>query len=116
MQFKLLLALTDDSKVDAILKAARGAGATGATVITGARGEGRKPEKTFLGLDLSSHRNVVILVVEEHLSRRILEEIAEAGQFDPEPGTGIAVQIAIEDAIGLTAQIRELSKKVGEEI
>ena len=116
MQFKLLLALTDDAKVDAVLEAARNAGATGATVITGARGEGLKPEKTFLGLDLSRHRNVVLLVVEEHLSRTILESIAEAARFDAEPGSGIALQIAIEDAVGLSTQIRELAKKVGEEI
>lgn len=116
MQFKLLLALTDDSNVETVLDAARGAGATGATVITGARGEGLKPEKTFLGLDLSRHRNIVLLVVEEHLSRGILEEIAKAAQFDDEPGSGIAVQIAIEDAVGLATQMRELAKKVGDEI
>jgi CTP:molybdopterin cytidylyltransferase MocA len=116
MKFKLLLALTDDAKVDAVLKAARSAGATGATVITGARGEGLKPEKTFLGLDLSRHRNIVLLVVEEHLSRSILEGIADAGHFDAEPGSGIAVQIAIEDAVGLSSQIRELAKKVGDDL
>lgn len=116
MQFKLLLVLTDDSRVDAVLDAAREAGSTGATVITGARGEGLKQEKTFLGLDLSQHRNVILLVVEEHLSRGILERIAEAGEFDEKPGSGIAVQIAIEDAVGLTSQIRELARKVGDEI
>ena len=116
MKFKLLLALTDDAKVDAVLTASRTAGATGATVITGARGEGLKPEKTFLGLDLTRHRNVVVLVVEEHLSRSILEGIAAAAGFDAEPGSGIAMQIAIEDAVGLSSQIRELAKKVGEEI
>jgi hypothetical protein len=116
MKFKLLLALTDDAKVDAVLKASRGAGATGATVITGARGEGLKPEKTFLGLDLSRHRNIVLLIVEEHLSRSILEGITEAAGFDAEPGSGIAVQIAIEDAVGLSSQIRELAKTVGDEI
>jgi CTP:molybdopterin cytidylyltransferase MocA len=116
MKFKLLLALTDDTKVDVVLKTARGAGATGATVITGARGEGLKPEKTFLGLDLSRHRNIVLLVVEEHLSNSILKGIAEAARFDAEPGSGIAMQIAIEDAVGLSSQIRELTKKVGNEI
>lgn len=116
MKFKLLLALTGDDKVDAVLKAARSAGATGVTVITGARGEGLKPEKTFLGLDLSRHRNIVLLVVEEHLSRSILDRIAQAARFDEEPGSGIAMQIGIEDAVGLSSQIRELTKKLGDEI
>lgn len=116
MRFKLLIALTDDAKVDTVLDTARAAGATGATVITGARGEGLKPEKTFLGLDLSRHRNIVLLVVEEHLSSSILESIAEVAQFDTEPSSGIAIQIAIEDAVGLSSQIQELTKKVGDEI
>ena len=116
MQFKLLFALVSDAKVDAVLDAARAAGATGATVITGARGEGLRPEKSFFGLDLSRHRNIVILVVEEHMSRRILEKVAEAGRFDAEPGSGIAVQVAVEDAIGMTSQIQDLSRKVGDEL
>ena len=116
MQFKLLLGLVDDAKVDAVLSAARHSGATGATVITGARGEGLKAEKTFFGLDLSRHRNIVLLVVEEHLSRTILESMADAGQFDTDPGSGIAVQLAIEDAVGLSSQIRALAEKVGDEI
>lgn len=115
MKFKLLLVLTGDDKVDAVLKAARSAGATGATVITGARGEGLKPEKTFLGLDLSRHRNIVLLAVEEHLSRSILQGIADAAKFDAEPGSGIALQIPVEDAVGLSSQIRELTKKLGDE-
>jgi nitrogen regulatory protein PII len=116
MQFKLLLALVDDRKVNKVLKAAREAGATGATVITSARGEGLTPQKTFLGLDLAGQRDMVLLVVEEHLSRRILEKIADAGQFETEPGSGIAFQLAIEDAVGLSSQIKELSKKVAEEL
>lgn len=116
MQFKLLVVLADESKVRPVLKAAREAGATGATVITSARGEGLKPEKTFFGLDVTRHRDIILLVVEEHLSRSILEQIAEAGQFDGEPGSGIAFQVDIEDAIGLTSQIEALSKRVGEEL
>jgi nitrogen regulatory protein PII len=116
MQFKPLLALTDEAKVEPILKAARSAGATGATVITSARGEGLKREKTFLGLDLTRHRDIIMMVVEEHLSRGILESVAAAGHFDGEPGSGIAFQVDIEDAIGLTSQINALSQRVGDEI
>jgi hypothetical protein len=116
MRFKLILVLTDDDRVDVVMRAARSAGATGATVITGVRGEGLVPEKTFFGLDLSRHRNIVLLVVEEHLSRTILESIAEAARFDAEPGTGIAVQIGVEDAVGLEAQIRALARKVEDEL
>jgi nitrogen regulatory protein PII len=116
MQFKLLLALVEEARVEPILKAAREAGATGATVITSARGEGLVPQKTFFGLDLTSQRDIVLLVVEEHLSRTILEAVAEAGRFESEPGTGIVLQVAIEDAIGLTSQIKAVSKKVEDQL
>jgi nitrogen regulatory protein PII len=116
MRFKLILVLTEDERVEAVLGAAREAGATGATVITSARGEGLMPKKTFFGLDLARQRDVVLLVVEEHLSRSILEAIEKAARFDTEPGSGIALQIAIEDAVGLSSQIRALAKKVEDEL
>ncbi|MEJ2119294.1 MAG: P-II family nitrogen regulator [Alphaproteobacteria bacterium] len=95
---------------------AREAGATGATVITSARGEGLNPKKTFLGLDLAGQRDVVLLLVEQHMSRQILETVAAAGRFEEEPGTGIAFQVDIEDAIGLKSQIATLEKQIEDQI
>ena len=114
MNFKLILALVDETKADSILKAAREAGATGATVITSVRGEGLVPKKTFLGLDLAAPRDVVLLVVEDHLSSRILENVASAGHLDTERGAGIAIQLAIEATVGLGGQIEELSQRRGD--
>ncbi len=116
MHFKLILALVEDDKTNDVLDAAREAGATGATVITNARGEGLIQTKTFLGLNLTSARDVVMFLVEEHLSRSILEKIAEAGEFDSQPGTGIALQVDVEDAVGVSEQIRELAEVVEEEL
>jgi nitrogen regulatory protein PII len=50
MHFKLIIALVEDDKTDAVLNAARDSGATGATVINQARGEGLERSPTFLGL------------------------------------------------------------------
>jgi len=112
MHFKLLLVFVEDDKTDKIMKAARKAGATGATVINNARGEGINKSKTFFGLTLETQRDVVILIVEEHLSRNILETISEVGEFDTRPGTGIAVQIDVEDALGVSHQIESIVSKV----
>ncbi len=116
MHFKLIVAFVEDNKTDEIMEAAREAGATGCTVINNARGEGIKENKTFFGLTLSSQRDVVLLLVEEHLSRHILEHIGEVGQFDAEPGTGIAVLIDVEDAVGVMHQSAELGEIVEEQI
>ena len=116
MHFKLLIALVEDYTTDAVLDAAREAGATGATVLNQARGEGIKKSKTFFGLSLDTQRDMVMFLVEEHMSRKILEKIAEVGQLDDKPGTGIAFQIDVEDAVGVIHQVKELSHVVEEEI
>lgn len=116
MHFKLLIALIDDSKTSAVMDAARETGATGATVISNARGEGIEKKKTFLGLSLETQRDVVLFLVEEHLSRKILETICDIGEFDSNPGAGIAFQIDVEDAVGVLHQVEELKEKVKEEL
>ncbi|MES9832239.1 MAG: P-II family nitrogen regulator [Candidatus Thiodiazotropha sp. LLP2] len=116
MHFKLIIALVEDTTTEKVLEAARSAGATGSTVINHARGEGIEQSKTFLGLTLDTQRDVLLLLVEEHLSRPILEKIAEAGEFDNQPGNGIAFQIDIEDAVGVSHQIASLSQVIEEEL
>jgi nitrogen regulatory protein PII len=116
MHFKLLVALLEDHKTDAVLKAAREAGATGATVLNQARGEGVKKTKTFFGLTLEAQRDMILFLVEEHLSRKILEKIAKVGEFDSRPGTGIAFQLDVEDAVGVVHQMQTLTHVVEEEI
>jgi nitrogen regulatory protein PII len=116
MHFKLIIALVEDDKTDAIMDATREAGATGATVINHARGEGVKRSKTFFGLTLETQRDVLLFLVEEHMSRSILETLAKVGQFDEKPGTGIAFQIDVEDAVGVRHQIRNLTEVVEEQL
>ena len=116
MHFKILIAFVDDDKTDAVLKAARNAGATGATVINNARGEGLNEAKTFFGLSLDTQRDMILLLVEEHMARNILEEVAEAGDFESKPGSGIAIQLDVEDAVGVTGQVAKLQEMVEEEI
>ncbi len=116
MNLKLIMALVADEKTEGVMNAAREAGATGVTVITSVRGEGLKPEKTFLGLDLVAQRDVLLFMVAEPKARHILETIAKAGRFDEEPGTGIALQIQIEDAVGLSTQAPAIQSEIKEEL
>ena len=116
MHFKLIIAFVEDNKTDAVMEAAREAGATGCTVISQARGEGIKETKTFFGLTLATQRDVLMLLVEQHLSRHILEHIGQVGEFDAKPGTGIAIQLDVEDAIGVLHQAEELIEIVEENL
>ena len=116
MHFKLIVAFVEDTKTEQIMQAAREAGATGATVINNARGEGLEEAKTFFGLTLATQRDVLLLLVEKHLSRHILEHIGEVGEFDEKPGTGIAVVLDVEDAVGVLHQAEELGEVVEENL
>ena len=115
MRFKLIIALVEDGQTEGVIKAARDKGATGCTVINNARGEGLVEKKTFLGLSLETQRDVLLLLVEEHRARRILETISEVGAFDTTPGTGIAFQIDVEDAVGVVHQMETITPALEEE-
>lgn len=112
MHFKMIVVFVEDDKTNAVMQAAREAGATGATIINNARGEGLKKSKTFFGLTLETQRDVILFLVEEHLSRHILEEIGRAGQFDEKPGTGIAFQLDVEDAVGISHQAKKITDEM----
>lgn len=115
MHFKLIIAFIEDEHVDAVMEAAREAGATGATLISQARGEGIEVSKTFFGLSLETQRDVLMFLVEEHLCRNILETIEKVGGLE-EKGRGIAFQIDVEDAVGVSHQVRALMPRVEKEI
>jgi nitrogen regulatory protein PII len=116
MHFKLIIVFVEDDKTDLVLETARKNGAKGATVVNNARGEGLKLSKTFFGLTLETQRDVLLLLVEEHLSRHILETLAQVAQFDNTPGTGIAFQVDVEDVIGVMRQVEELTHELEDKI
>ncbi len=115
MRFKLIVAFVDDHDTEKVTEAAREAGATGCTVVTNARGEGLEKKTTFLGLGLETQRDMVLLLVEEHRARTILETVGGAGEFDTTPGTGIAFQIDVEDAVGVAHQVMSITPSLEKE-
>ena len=116
MKFKLIIALVADEITEKVVEAARQLGATGATVITSARGEGLEPAKTFLGLTLEGQVDVALFIVEQHISRQIIEGIDEVVGFNDSPGSGVAFQIDIEDAIGLGSQLDVIKEEIEDQI
>ena len=110
MRFKLILSSVKPDITDHIVDAAKGAGATGATIIP-ARGTGIKEAKSFFGLSLETQTDIVMLLVEEHLVINILNAIKEAGEFH-KPGTGIAFAVPVEHVVGLESQMEKFEEEV----
>ena len=116
MRLKLIIALVNDYNTDVVVDAARAGGATGATIVSSVRGEGLKPEKTFFGLGLAAKRDVVMFLVADTRARDILERIRDAARLETEHGAGVAFQIDIEDAVGLTTQLPVIREELEREI
>ncbi len=112
MHFKLILSSVKTDITDAIVDAAKAAGATGSTIIP-ARGTGVHEAKTFFGLSLEAQTDIVMLLVEEKLVSKILDAIQTAGEFD-KPGTGIAFVLPVEQVVGMESQIERLKEEIKE--
>ena len=112
---KLIVVIVSADQTDEIIETARKAGATGATVIQKVRGEGLNAAKTFLGLDFSAMKDAILLVAADPCAPEIMNSIQKVGRFDENPGSGIAFQLSIEDAIGLGTQMPLILESMEEE-
>lgn len=111
MDFKLLMVFVDQDRTDTVLTAAREAGATGATIINNAQGQGLKPQLTFFGLEFMASRSVILILVEARRAESVLNAVSTAGKLDESLDTGIALEIEVSKALGLTEHIKALSKE-----
>lgn len=108
MDFKLLMVFVDQDRTDKVLDAGRKAGATGATIINNAQGQGLKPHLTFFGLEFMATRSVILILVEAGRADAVLDAAAEAGGLDDSLDTGVALELDVNRALGLGEHIKAL--------
>lgn len=113
MQFKLIFALVKPNISDNIIDAMKKAGATGATIIP-ARGTGIHEAKSFFGLTIEDHTEIILFLVEEHIVEKFMKVISKAGEFH-KPGTGIAFVMPIEHVAGLESQMKKFKDQARDE-
>jgi hypothetical protein len=75
MHFKMIVVFVEDKRTDAVMDAAREAGATGATIIHNARGEGLKVSKTFFGAFQVDVEDAVGIVQQVEKIKQDVEEL-----------------------------------------
>ncbi len=108
MRFKVILALVNDDYQDAVIEAAKKAGATGVTILN-ARGEGIHEQKSFFGLTMESQKDMLLFLVEDIIADDIMDAIYQAGKLN-EHGNGIAFSFQVDRALGLESQLPTLEK------
>jgi nitrogen regulatory protein PII len=112
MDFALIMIFVDDTKTEKVIDAAREAGATGATIVTSARGVGLEKSVGILGLELLNIRNVILVLAEKRRADHILEAVCDAGELDERLGTGVALQLDVSKAVGLREHIKQLEMQI----
>ncbi|WP_417581969.1 P-II family nitrogen regulator [Nitrincola sp.] len=110
MKFKLIMVFVDEDKANDTLDAARSAGATGATIINSARGQGLERIVGILGLEILDPRTVIMILAESRRADVILEAVSAAGHLDETLGSGIALMLDVEKALGVSEHIQTLEK------
>jgi len=109
MRFKVVLAFVNDKYQGTVIEAAKAAGATGVTILN-SRGEGIKPKKSFLGLDMESQKDMLLFLVEDFIANDIMNAIYDSGHLS-EDGNGIALSLDVDRAIGLESQMPSMEKE-----
>ena len=112
MRFKVILALVNDDYQDEVIKSAKKAGATGVTILN-ARGEGIHKHKSFFGLTMETQKDMLLFLVEDYNSDKILDAIYKTGHLK-DHGNGIAFSWTIDRAIGLESQLSLIEKDTKE--
>ena len=111
MKFRLIMVFVDDTRLDPVAEEARAAGATGATVIINAQGQGLKQRFGIFGLELMEPRSVALILVEERRADAVLDAVSRAGYLDESLSTGIALELDVVRAVGLTEHVKTLAEK-----
>jgi nitrogen regulatory protein PII len=109
INFKLIMVFVTDEKTDLVLDAARAAGATGATIIKNARGQGLEKQTTFFGLEYLAPRDVILILAESRRTEEIMQAVVVAGGLDESLNTGLALELDVSRALGLSEHIKALA-------
>ncbi len=112
MKFDLIVGFVNPDITDKVIKTAKKAGATGDVIIQG-KGSGME-QASFLGLSIQEKTDIVLFVVEEHHTKKILNSVTEKFHIE-EPGNGIFLVLNIDRVAGLSKQIKKIRENLNTE-
>jgi len=96
---KAVFVVIERGKADNVIRAARSAGASGATILF-ARGTGDQAHLNLFKIQIESMKEVVLTIVPEHLAQGVIAAISATANLH-RPGTGILFSMPVDCLIGL---------------
>ncbi len=109
MRFNLIVAFVNPSITEKVIETAKKTGATGDVIIQG-KGTGIEPSQ-FLGLSIQDKTDIVLFVVEEHHTNKIMNAVSEECDIE-DPGNGILITLQIDKVAGLSKQIKKIRENL----
>ena len=109
MRFDLIIAFVNPKITEKVVKTAKDSGATGDVIIQG-KGSGIE-ESNFLGLSIQDKTDIVLFVVEEHHTNKIIESVSDECNIE-DPGNGILIVLNIDKVAGLSKQIKKIRENL----
>ena len=109
MRFDLIVGFVDPNITEKVIKTAKKAGATGDVIIQG-KGSGMETAN-FLGLSIQDKTDIILFVVEEHHTNKIIESVSEEFNIE-KPGNGILIALNIDRVAGLSRQIKRIRENL----
>ena len=98
--YEAIFCIVNDGFSEAVMDAAREAGARGGTVIP-ARGTANKEAETFFNITIQNEKEIVMILVHEDIRDAVLHALYKAVGLQT-PGQGIAFALPVDEAVGLT--------------
>lgn len=99
IQFDLIFTIVNKGSCQIVVKASKEAGAEGGTIVIG-RGTGIRETKTLLGIPIEPEKEIVLTIVPQNITEKVLSSIVEAGKLD-KPGAGITFVIELKKVAGI---------------
>jgi hypothetical protein len=112
MRFDLIVGFINPNVTEKVVKTAKKSGATGDVIIQG-KGTGIEPS-SFLGLSIVDKTDIILFVVEEHHTNKIIESVTKEINIE-DPGNGIMIAISIDKVAGLSRQIKKIRENLNKE-
>lgn len=97
--FDLIITIVNRGFDDVVMEAARGAGATGGTVLH-ARGAGVHEAEKFFGISIQPEKDVILILAERGIKKEIMHAIRNEVGLNKE-GRGLSFAIPVEDVCGI---------------
>lgn len=109
MEFEAIYVIVNNGFSEAVMTAAKAAGARGGTVFS-AHGTGRAEAEKFYGITISPEKEIVLILVPKSIRNNVMKAIyTEIGLGTP--GEGIAFSLPATDVIGLAIDSDMLTEK-----